>query len=149
MKSVLIRWAIGFTVPIVLFGVAVLLLFQPGPSGVVAALRLKDGSEYMVTQHFEWSTEPYDVAFYLRKPGGLWTRCYVDHEASRWFMVKMTYDANLDLIAVTNRGKRALEFDRATRKLWSAKDGGRISELPELGRGDIPGYPFPDVPTMK
>ncbi|MDB4673299.1 hypothetical protein OAF27_00665 [Verrucomicrobiales bacterium] len=147
MKSVLIRWVIGFTVPIVFFGVAILLFFQPGPSGVVAALRLKDGSEYMVIQNFEWSPEPYDVALYTRESGGLWSRSYVDHEASRWFDVKMTYDSHSDLITVTKWGKKVLEIDRATRKFWNAKDGGRVSELPAVGRGDTPDYPFPDIPV--
>ena len=46
------------------------IIIQPGSSGVVASLRLADGSEYMVTQRCNWSPEPYTVAFYMRSRGG-------------------------------------------------------------------------------
>jgi hypothetical protein len=85
---------------------------QPGSSGVVASLRLPDGSEYMVTQRCNWSPEPYTVAFYMRSPGGKWGWCYIDHQANRWRDVAMTYDAASDIVTVTKRGVWAAALDR-------------------------------------
>ena len=45
---------------------AFVVVIQPGSSGVVASLRLADGSEFMVTQRCNWSPEPYTVEFYMR-----------------------------------------------------------------------------------
>ena len=91
-------------------------LVKPGGSGVLASLRLPDGSEYMVTQRCNWSPgEPYTVAFYMRAANGPWGWCYIDHEADRWHNVAMTYDATSDTIAVTERGtwQAALERKRS------------------------------------
>src|SRR4051812_40289165 len=75
-------------------------VFQPGGSGVLASLRLPDGSEYMVTQRCNWSAEPYTVAFYMRPAGGPWGWCYLDHQANRWWGVAMTYDSASDVVTV-------------------------------------------------
>jgi hypothetical protein len=91
---------------------AFVVVIQPGSSGVVASLRLADGSEYMVTQRCNWSAEPYTVSFYMRAPGGKWGWCYIDHEANRWRDVTMTYDTNADLITVTERGTWQASLDR-------------------------------------
>ena len=90
----------------------VLIVIQPGSSGVVASLRLADGSEYMVTQRCNWSPEPYTVAFYMRSPGGKWGWCYIDHQAKRWRDVAMTYDTSSDVVTVTVRGKWRAALDR-------------------------------------
>src|SRR3954470_24891347 len=83
---------------------AFVVVIQPGSSGVVASLRLADGSEYMVTQRCNWSPEPYTVAFYMRSPGRKWGWCYIDHQANRWRNVVMTYDTNTDVVTVTKGG---------------------------------------------
>src|SRR5688572_4253487 len=85
-------------------GVIFLAIVQPGGSGVLASLRLPDGSEYMITQRCNWSFEPYTVSFFMRSPGEAWGWCYVDHEASRWKDVEMTYDAAADVILIAERG---------------------------------------------
>ena len=86
---------------------------QPGGSGVLASLRLPDGSEYMVTQRCNWSPgEPYTVAFYMRAANGPWGWCYIDHEADRWDKVAMAYDATSDTITVTERGAWCAALDR-------------------------------------
>ena len=77
---------------------------KPGGSGVLASLRLPDGSEYMVTQRCNWSMEPYTVSFYMRAANGPWGWCYIDHESDRWYNVAMTYDATSDTVTVTERG---------------------------------------------
>ena len=59
---------VGFLVILIVAGFVVVI--QPGSSGVVASLRLADGSDYMVTQRCNWGHEPYTVAFYMRSPGG-------------------------------------------------------------------------------
>lgn len=100
-----------------------ILIAQPGSSGVVASLRLADGSEYMVTQRCNWSAEPYTVAFYMRSPGGKWGWCYMDHEANRWRDVALTYDATSDVVTVTKRGvwQAALDRKRNTFALGNGK----------------------------
>jgi hypothetical protein len=91
---------------------ALLLLIQPGGSGVLAALRLPDGSEYMVTQRCNWSPEPYTVAFYMRSSGGPWGWCYIHHEAMRWRNVTMKHDPNTDVITLTENGTWRASLNR-------------------------------------
>ena len=81
-----------------------LLIIQPGGSGVVASLQLPDGSKYMVTQRCNWSLEPYTVSFYMRSQNGQWGWCYIDHQATRWRNVQLIYDSNRDVIDVTEDG---------------------------------------------
>src|SRR5436190_22497598 len=100
------------SVLILLVVIAFVAVIQPGSSGVVASLRLADGSEYMVTQRCNWSPEPYTVAFYMRLPGGKWGWCYIDHQANRWRSVAMTYDTNTDVVTVTERGTWQAALDR-------------------------------------
>ncbi|MES2568549.1 MAG: hypothetical protein V4710_00670 [Verrucomicrobiota bacterium] len=95
-----------------------LLIVQPGGSGVLASLRLPDGSEYMITQRCNWSPEPYTVAFYMRPAGGQWGWCYIDHEAARWRKVAMTHDAASDKIVVTEQGTERAILDRQRNAFW-------------------------------
>ncbi len=119
-----------------------LLVGQPGASGVVASLRLSDGSEYMVTQRFNWSMEPYTVAFFMRSDGGPWGWCYIDHEASRWRDVAMSYDAASDAIVVTERGARRAVLNRTRGTFWI--DNGSIRrELPAPQTIREPEFAFP------
>ena len=71
---------------VVALGIAIAALFlgvlQPGGSGALASIQLADGSEYRVTQRFNWSVEPYTVSFYMRSADGRWGWCYIDHEAN-------------------------------------------------------------------
>src|ERR1051326_5191186 len=80
-----------------------LVIVQPGSSGVIASLRLADGSEYMVTQGCNWSPEPY-TPFYMRFSGGKGGWCYIDHQANRWRDVTVTNDTDSELVTVTERG---------------------------------------------
>lgn len=93
---------VGVLVMFVVAGFVVIV--QPGTSGVVASLRLPDGAQYMVTQRCNWGPEPYTVAFYMRSPGEKWGWCYIDHQANRWHNVTMTYDANRDVVTITEQG---------------------------------------------
>ena len=90
----------------------------PGGSGNLASLRLPDGSEYLVSQNYNWSSEPYTVSFYMRSAGGPWGWCYIDHEASRWRKVSMTYDAASDSVLVTERGISRARLDRRRGSFW-------------------------------
>ena len=91
-------------------------IVQPGGSGLLASIQLPDGSEYRVTQRCNWSAEPYTVSFYMRSPKGGWGWCYIDHQATRWRDVALTYDATLDIVTVTEQGtwKAGLDRKRST-----------------------------------
>jgi hypothetical protein len=106
-------------------------------SGVLASLRLPDGSEYAVTQELNegehpfsldyiryggsiiwgkgwtrWTAAPYRVSFFMRSAGGQWGWCYIDHKAHRWGDVSMTYDPATDVITITERGDWRAALDR-------------------------------------
>jgi len=119
-----------------------LWVVQPGPSGVVASLRLADGSEYMVTQRCNWSAEPYTVEFFMRPVGGAWGWCYIDHEACRWRDVTMTWDAAVDTVVVTERGTRRAVLDRGRSAFWI--DNGSVRrELSAPQELREPAFAFP------
>ena len=116
---------------------------QPGGSGVLASLRLPDGSEYMVTQRCNWSPgEPYTIAFYMRAANGPWGWCYIDHEADRWHNVAMAYDATSDTITVTERGtwQAALDRKRSAFAIGDGKPKGEV-EAPQTTPAQ-PGFAF-------
>ena len=122
--------------------IAFFVIIQPGSSGVVASLRLADGSEYMVTQRCNWSLEPYTVAFYMRSPGGKWGWCYIDHEANRWRDVAITYDTNSDVVTVTEHGTWQAALDRK-RGTFAIGDGSPTRELAAPQSYQEPEFPFP------
>jgi hypothetical protein len=107
------------------FGVisVVWYLCGPGDSGVLGEIKLADGSEYRITQKFNWSAEPYTVSFYMRKGDGPWGWCYIDHEAWRWRDVVMTYDAASDSVIVTERGTKRAVLDRRRSMFWMDNGG--------------------------
>lgn len=120
-------WALGAVFGLI---VALFLFFGgPGGSGTLAHLQLPDGSEYKVTQQYNWSVEPYTVGFQMRKGEGPWGWCYIDHEASRWRNVIMVHDPGIDSIVVTENGTRRAVLDRKRGTFWM--DNGSFSrELP-------------------
>lgn len=95
-----------------------LAMVQPGGSGVLGKMMTPDGSEYVVEQTCNWSSEPYTVNFYMRSPGGSWGWCYMDHEARRWRDVKVAYDEASDEIVVTEQGVRRAVLKRKTSVFW-------------------------------
>jgi hypothetical protein len=115
---------------------------QPGASGVLAALRLPDGSEYMVTQRCNWSAEPYTVAFFMRSAGGPWGWCYIDHQADRWRDSSITYDSASDIVTVTERGawQAALDRQRSTFSIGDGKPRREVAAPQELLQ---PEFAFP------
>ena len=106
-------------------GVIFLAIVQPGGSGILASLRLPDGSEYMISQRCNWSAEPYTVSFFMRSPGGAWGWCYVDHEATRWKDVAMTYNVAADVVLIAERGTIRASLDRKRNAFWI--DNGSIN----------------------
>ena len=119
-----------------------LILLQPGGSGVAASLRLPDGSEYMVVQKCNWSLEPYTVGFYMRSPDGTWGWCYIDHQATRWRDVVITYAPASDVITVTERGVWQASLDRKNHR-FSIGDGSPKRSLVAPQEHRAPEYPFP------
>jgi hypothetical protein len=114
--------AYTFLVVVILSFLYAVFFCGPGGSGVLASLRLKDGSEYMVTQRFNWNLEPYTVDFYMRPAGGQWGWCYIDHQARRWVNVSMTYDSGTDTISIREDGTIRAALDRE-RSVFCLVDG--------------------------
>jgi hypothetical protein len=127
---------------VLLFPLLLLLYSQPGGSGVLASLRLPDGSEYMVTQKWNSIGEPYSVAFYMRSKDGPWGWCYIDHEAIRWANVSMSYDPASDVITVTKRGIWQAALDRKGNS-FAIGDGQPRRTVPAPQEQWPPPYPFP------
>ena len=118
-----------------------LVIVQPGSSGVIASLRLAEGSEYMVTQGCNWSPEPY-TPFYMRFSGGKWGWRYIDHQANRWRDVTVTNDTDSELVTVTERGIWQAALDRK-RGTFAIGDGQPKRELAAPQEYREPAFPFP------
>lgn len=115
------------------FSTLVVLLFyytSPGGSGVLASLKLPDGTKYRISQRYNWSSEPYTVSFFMDEGNGQWTWHYVDHEAMRWRNVAMTYDADGDRVVVTEQGVPRVIVDRKRDTYWL--DNGQIRREEKL-----------------
>lgn len=137
-----IQAALLFLVALVAVPISYLLYHGgPGGSGTLAHLELPDRSEYKVSQSYNWSSEPYAVSFYMRSKGGNWGWCYIDHEATRWREVEMTYDAAAAIIQVTESGTPRASLDRKRKAFWI--DNGSINRettapQQEAGQGAHP-----------
>lgn len=114
IRCVLYFIAVLVGVPITIF----LYHTAPGGGGTLAHLELPDGSEYKVTQRYNWSMEPYTVSFFMRSKGGNWGWFYIDHEADRWRNVNITYDASTDIILVKKSGTPCARLDRKRKTYW-------------------------------
>jgi len=64
------------------FAAMLFAFFAPVGLGTIGRLTLPDGTEFRVVQTY--SGEPFQVDFYVRRPGEPWGWCYMDHEDSRW-----------------------------------------------------------------
>jgi hypothetical protein len=114
-------------------GVHFFLRDRAKPEGVIASLRLPDGSEYVVTQYRNntddpfsvdylrfpgplrkprWTSHPYCVSFYMRPAGGAWGWCYIDHRTPYWSNAAMTYDPATDVVTITESGQWRAALDR-------------------------------------
>lgn len=109
-------WVAGGAV--LVLGALFLAVVQPGGSGDLARVRLPDGSEYKISQHCNWSPEPYRVTFFIRSAEGVWNGLYVDHQAMRWRNVSMVWDQPSDCVVVTERGTRRAVLDRRRGTFW-------------------------------
>ena len=141
MKSILLLFlGVG------LFVVGYVLRIGPGGGGTLASLKLPDGSEYRVSQRYNWSPEPYNVSFYTRTGPGPWTWHYIDHQAFRWRDVKMSYDTPTDSILVTEAGVPRIRLDRHRKTLWF--DNGQFSREETMAALD-PATPQRPVPVRE
>ena len=107
-----------------------LYLTSPGGSGVMASLELPDDTKYKISQQYNWSSEPYTVSFFMDEGSGKWRWHYVDHEASRWKNVVMTYDSAGDRVVVTEQGVPRVIVDRRRDTDWL--DNGQIRREEKL-----------------
>ena len=148
-SSIMKAVVIVLVVLLILIAIPVFMDLQPGGSGVLAALQLPDESQYMVTQRFNWSGEPYTVGFYMRSAGGKWGWCYIDHQAKRWRHVALTYDPAMDVVNVTERGAWRAAFYRKRGIFVRGGDKPEAGADPKPGTGAAPqecrqpDFPFP------
>ena len=112
-------------------------------NGTLASLKVLDGSEYKITQTYNWSFEPYTVDFFMRGSEGPWGWSYVDHQAKRWKNVTMVHDTVTDCIVVTENGTRRVVLNRHE-KFIRVNNGTGGFERPapqwEAGKG-VPSVP--------
>ncbi len=88
----------------------------PGFGGTLASLKLADGSEYNVSQQWNSLSEPYQISFYMKPPGGTWGWCYIDHESDRWRNTKLEFDEKKNEVRVTEEGKLMATLDRSKKE---------------------------------
>ena len=81
-------------------------------NGTLVSLKLPDGSEYKITQTYNWSFEPYTIDLFMRSHEGPWGWCYVDHQAKRWQKVAMVHAMDTDSIVVTENGTLRVMLNR-------------------------------------
>jgi hypothetical protein len=104
----------------------------PGFDGTVAALKLDDGSEYLVTQQFNGLSEPYFVGFYQKLPDGRWGWNYLSHQSTRWQNAELTYDKNADAVRLTKDGVLTAVLDRQRRTfIYHSKSGSSECVAPQ------------------
>lgn len=92
----------------------VVLVLQPGRSGVVAHGDSPWGVRYVVTQQWNgWANdgEPYTVRLYSRAPGGKWQAYYIDHEARRWKNCSVRFSEDGGTLEMTGGDMRERTFD--------------------------------------
>ena len=113
----------GIIATVLLVSTLLLLIIQPGGSGVVASLQLPDGSKYVVTQRCNWSLEPYTVSFYMRSQNGQWGVVLYRSSSNSLRNVQLIYDSNRDVIDVTEDGtwKAALNRKEGTFAIGNGK----------------------------
>ena len=117
-----------------ILAIAFVATVQPGGDGVLGSVKTSDGSEYVVEQRCNWSSEPYTVSFYMRSADGNWGWCYIDHEASRWKDVEVFFDKAANEIVVTEQGIRRASLDRTKNTFWI--DNGSIRRDLNAPQGD-------------
>lgn len=101
----------------------------PGGDGVLATVKLADGTECALTQEWNgWGSwaEPYTVSFWVRqRPEDPWGWCYLDHEATRWRDASLRQDGDRSDVLVF-RGdelRGALSLERGTFRPVDRPDG--------------------------
>ena len=114
--------AVGLVVAALLAVLIALFLYYGGPggNGTLASLHMEDGSEYKITQTYNWSVgEPYTVDFFMRSATGPWGWCYIDHESHRWRNVAMFHDRKANSIVVTEQGIKKVVLNREQGVIWT------------------------------
>lgn len=98
------------TCPVV--GLFAFLVYPFSPVGVpqLVAYERVGEFEFMLTQTFTPSTEPYEVYFYYRKNQGPWSRHYMDHEAWYWRGALQVKQKDR-LVEIINHGRLRATFN--------------------------------------
>ena len=99
----------------------------PGGNGTIAKLTLADGSEYLVTQHWNAIGEPYAVDFWFKTNARPWGWCYIDHQDTRWWRGSLKHNTTANSVQVFrgNELRGELFLDKKTFALY----GGPNREL--------------------
>lgn len=104
--------AVWLVVTCFVAGVFAFLVYPFSPAGVPQLVDYERVGEFefMLTQTFTPSTEPYEVYFYYRANQGLWSQHYVDHEAWYWRGdLRIKQDARL--VEIVDHGRLRAKFN--------------------------------------
>ena len=82
--------------------------FQPR---VVLYAKAPDGTEMCIYQTFTGTTEPYETAFYSRKPGKAWGWFYYDHQDLPWMSGRIVLDGTNHVANIFRGGKFVAYYD--------------------------------------
>jgi hypothetical protein len=102
----------------------------PGGDGVVVSEKLPDGTEILVTQHYEGELG-YVVGFYFRSPGKDWGWCYLGHQDPEWRSGRIQYDAETDTVLVWDHSELRGRWARSIGRWERPDDEGWRSPAPQ------------------
>lgn len=74
--------------------VAGCVVYQMNQSKILAQGMSPHGLEYCVVQSYNSLTEPFQVSFFIRDPGGVWHWHYLAHQDSDWKSARVEFDGD-------------------------------------------------------
>ena len=109
----MIKWVLIASAALLLLAISFFISDHlPGFNGVVAQLKLSDGTQILVEQ--ESNGDPYNTGFFLKPTNGRWQWAYLEHEDGRWRNGRIDYDPLADSILVWNGRTLRGRFERKT-----------------------------------
>jgi hypothetical protein len=91
----------------VVLGSIFLFYFNPLKTSTIGSLTLEDGTELRIVQSFG---EPFQIDFYMKRPGEPWGWCYIDHEDTRWSSARLIQDKANQSVKIYNGSTLRAEY---------------------------------------